>query len=514
MGDETTGPRRIVAGRTQAEAAGSFGALFDDVLVTTYEDFDNEVGVGTLELLALADGAGVEPVLEQRLADALPERLLVEVPRTPERRAWLAALLADHPEIGVLGSESIRTGVAIVLGPATATSVSGPAAAVLIDAVPQVPASVPALWPADGDAPRTDGRKPVPVQPRKQVRAAPRRRLGRRALQLLLVAGGLAVVAAVVLIAIGTSGLGADGVLVTLLLGVALVQAAVLVAVAYLVRGSRRHQVDLADMSTRVAATRRRQDALGRGLAGLRQGQQREVAHHHYVVELGRRLERQLSNLENASKRRHLMTERQAQALLNLRDLVEVRGAVPPMGGWAASPDLLVYCVDTMLTIRPQVVVECGSGISTLYLALAAEQHGLDTRIVALEHQAQYAEATRALLEHHGVAHRAEIRLAPLQPTSLTDHETPWYAEDALAGLTDIGMLLVDGPPTATGPGARYPAVPLLADRLAPRCVIVMDDLIRASDHETAEAWAGYLPDFELSVINEFDKHVGILRRG
>ena len=198
---------------------------------------------------------------------------------------------------------------------------------------------------------------------------------------------------------------------------------------------------------------------------------------------------------------------------MNLQDLVELRGALPPAGGWSASPDLLVYCVDLILYRKPSLVVECGSGLSTLVLALAADQHGLDTRIVCLEHQSEYAAATRSLLDRHGVGHRVEIREAPLERTSIPDHETPWYAEAALVDLDDIGVLLVDGPPMATGSRARFPAVPLLLGHFAKQCTIVMDDLDRDSDRETAEAWSRLLPDFSFSVNRDYEKHLGLLDR-
>jgi hypothetical protein len=212
--------------------------------------------------------------------------------------------------------------------------------------------------------------------------------------------------------------------------------------------------------------------------------------------------------------RAHLASQRQAQAWSNLASLVRFEAAVPPAGGWAASPDFLLVCVDQLLERRPAVVVECGSGLTTLVLALAIEQHQLPTRIVSLEHQDSYAVRTRELLERHGVAGHAEVRLAPLAPTSLADHDTPWYDEAALAGLEEIGMLLVDGPPTGTGPLARYPAVPLLLDHLAERCVILMDDMFRDSDRTTAELWSGLLDGFDYRLDRELEKGLGVFRRG
>ena len=102
------------------------------------------------------------------------------------------------------------------------------------------------------------------------------------------------------------------------------------------------------------------------------------------------------------------------QASINLFRLVEVEAVVPAMTVWRAAPDLIAEAVTVLLTERPRVVVETGSGVSTLFLALAAEQHQLDVRIVALEHHRAFAAETRRLLERHGVAHRAEVRWAPL----------------------------------------------------------------------------------------------------
>lgn len=205
-------------------------------------------------------------------------------------------------------------------------------------------------------------------------------------------------------------------------------------------------------------------------------------------------------------------TYESVQAAANLFELVPPRAAVPPMSHWAASPDLVLWAVDTLVQQRPAVVVECGSGISTLFLALAAEKYGIDTRIVALEHDRRYARRTRELLEHHGVAGRAEVRHAPLARTSLTEHNPPWFEELAVSDLTDIGFLLVDGPPASTGPHARYPAIPILQSRLAKVCTILVDDLLRDENQETTERWQPMLPDFQYDVL-PLHKGAAVFRR-
>lgn len=208
-----------------------------------------------------------------------------------------------------------------------------------------------------------------------------------------------------------------------------------------------------------------------------------------------------------------LQAMHQTQAVANLFALVPVRGVIPFMGGWAASPDLVVVLVQEVLTRRPALVVECGSGVSTLWMALVIDHFGLETRIVSLDHDPEYAEQTRQTLRDHGVAHVAEVRDAPLGPAGLEGHDTDWYAVEAIEDLHDIGLLFVDGPPDTTGPLVRLPAVPLLRDRLAPRASVVLDDAVRAGEQEVTTRWQAVLPDFTLTRL-PLQKQASRLRRG
>ncbi len=503
MSQDPTGYAAVAVGPSREAATGVFGELFDDLFVTTFEDLEREVDLAGTGTVAVADGPGAAELVSALLGSAEAPELVVEMPADADRRRAVAELVAQHPEIGVVDTRRA----------ADHGAASWPAAVAEVRAEPGVPAQVPARA------------RPEPVAVARGLRGRLADRLGRTGILVLCTAAVAGVLGVLVLVLIGRSDLGADGVLVTITLGIAVVQVVTVAGLAYLVLALRRARGETQEFQGTVlrrtgrlldqgTSARRRSTSQGRKLTRVLKAGAREQKHHEYVVELGRQLNRLLLHTRDDGRRLHLATQRQTQALLNLHDLVAPQAAVPPAGGWAASPDLLLFCVDTLLADRPTTVVECGSGVSTLYLALAAEQHGLATKVVALEHDERFAEATRALLERHGVSGRAEVRFAPLEPSSVPGHETPWYAESALEGLEDIGMLIVDGPPTATGPQARYPAVPLLKSRLAARCVIVMDDLIRESDHETADAWSELLPDFDYNVVRELEKHLGLLRRG
>jgi hypothetical protein len=146
---------------------------------------------------------------------------------------------------------------------------------------------------------------------------------------------------------------------------------------------------------------------------------------------------------------------------------------------------------------RPPLIVECGSGSSSVWLGYLAERLGTG-RVVSLEHDERFLHATRALVAAHGLRDRVEIRHAPLEPWAGGDGEPyPWYQRSAIDDLAGIGLLLVDGPPGAVGRQARYPAGPLLIPRCAGDAVIVLDDTDRAGERAVSDRWQEEWPDLE-----------------
>jgi len=153
----------------------------------------------------------------------------------------------------------------------------------------------------------------------------------------------------------------------------------------------------------------------------------------------------------NEIKREIRQTFRQLEALQNLSAMLPASDVLPATRGWAASPDLLVVLVDLVITERPSLVVECGSGASTLWLALAMRRFGIDGRIIALDHDPVFGGRTRDLLARHDVRDLAEVRDAPLESFSLDGETYAWYARRAWEDLAGIDLLFVDGPPATTG---------------------------------------------------------------
>lgn len=162
---------------------------------------------------------------------------------------------------------------------------------------------------------------------------------------------------------------------------------------------------------------------------------------------------------------------------------------MPRLRGWAASPDVIRILARTIDATTPDLVVECGSGSSSVWIGYALRRAGRG-RLVALEHDAQYAELSRALVAAHGLDDVVEVRLAPLvdQPVGGAAPQ-PWYDPSAIADLDGIGVLFVDGPPGHIGPFARYPALPFLLGRCAPEVTIVLDDAARPDERAVGDRW-------------------------
>ena len=205
-------------------------------------------------------------------------------------------------------------------------------------------------------------------------------------------------------------------------------------------------------------------------------------------------------------------TFRQLEALQNLTAVLPAADLLPATRGWAASPDLLAVLVDLVITQRPALVVECGSGASTVWLALAMRRFAISGQVIALDHDPAYGAATRGLLARHQLGGLAEVRDAPLEPFQLNGEPCAWYARAAWADLAGIDLLFVDGPPAATGHQARYPALPLLSAALSPAATIVVDDLIVPDMQKVLRLWLDAYPDFGSEIL-PLEKQAAVLRR-
>lgn len=176
----------------------------------------------------------------------------------------------------------------------------------------------------------------------------------------------------------------------------------------------------------------------------------------------------------------------QLEALIGIQQYLRPGVVLPAMRNYAGSPDFLRLLIELLERHRPQVVVEASSGVSSIIISEWLLRHAPEARHYALENEAFYADQTRERIRnpHSYVLH------APLRSQTIDGQSYSWYDLSVLPETAPIEMIVVDGPPYHLNEQARYPALPLLADRLADRYVVLLDDAARPQEAATAERWA------------------------
>lgn len=198
------------------------------------------------------------------------------------------------------------------------------------------------------------------------------------------------------------------------------------------------------------------------------------------------------------------------EATLALGEALGLTKGLPYARYWSAGPDFLALLIEHQRREKPAVIAECGSGLSTLFLARGCALLGRG-RVWSLEHEPNCAALTREALARYGLERVAYVLNAPLRRYRLGAEGYDWYDLSGLPARA-IELLVVDGPPGRLGPLARYPALPLLHGRLASGCALFLDDADRPDEQATVARWRAEFPDFGLERVPT-ERGCAILRR-
>ena len=172
------------------------------------------------------------------------------------------------------------------------------------------------------------------------------------------------------------------------------------------------------------------------------------------------------------------------------RDLcarLQLNAGIPYSEHWSAAADFLELVVDEVITIKPETILECGSGVSTLMLAAACRESGRG-RVLSLEHHREYASDLRDIVASYGLQEFATVIDAPLVDMPVNGRDYQWYSLDNLVEC-DIDMMVIDGPPGRLQKNSRYPALPVLAGRMTSACSIFLDDAGREDERDIVRLW-------------------------
>jgi len=126
-------------------------------------------------------------------------------------------------------------------------------------------------------------------------------------------------------------------------------------------------------------------------------------------------------------------------------------------------------------------VLECGSGLTTLALALLAARRGV--QVLTLEHEPAWLAHVQAMARRGG---GGAITVCETPLRSYEDFD--WYDVSRLELPAEFRLVVCDGPPGTTR-GGRYGLLPVMREHLASGAVILLDDAARAGESEVLDRW-------------------------
>ncbi len=216
--------------------------------------------------------------------------------------------------------------------------------------------------------------------------------------------------------------------------------------------------------------------------------------------------------LEHTVRTEVLNATKQIEAFASVQTYLAGGELVPAMHGWPVSPDFAQLLIELVETGEPGLVIEFGSGTSTRLIAQVLARRAARGAAgpipapvqMAFEHLEVYHAQTAGLLAQVGLREAVALHRTPLVPTAVGDAQMPFYdAQAALAEGTALArerhasapgplkvLVLVDGPPAATGPQARLPALAVTWPHLAgAELSLLLDDYDRPDERAIAERW-------------------------
>ncbi len=162
------------------------------------------------------------------------------------------------------------------------------------------------------------------------------------------------------------------------------------------------------------------------------------------------------------------------------------------LGTWTIGPASIEVLRRALLEIQPRVVVEFGSGVSTVCLAHFGAGLERPSHVISIEQDAAEVERTRELLARLPRSSPVTIIHAPLEERLVEGRRLSSYAlpdgdlERAI-GDEPVDLVLIDGP--AAEDGARFGTLPLVLSKMSPRALVMLDDALRDGELSAARAW-------------------------
>jgi len=179
----------------------------------------------------------------------------------------------------------------------------------------------------------------------------------------------------------------------------------------------------------------------------------------------------------------------------SLELLKNVHSEYLPWTGASIHPTALLYLLNDITIHQRRNIVECGSGISTIYIAGLIKSLDADIKFQSIDHDENWLSILREHLKNNDLQDLVDLIHAPLSNCKhCMDKTYEWYDLEVLdqrITAEPIDLLFIDGPPAKERECdySRYPALSYFSSKLADNRVVLLDDSCRKGELETAKTW-------------------------
>jgi predicted O-methyltransferase YrrM len=173
-----------------------------------------------------------------------------------------------------------------------------------------------------------------------------------------------------------------------------------------------------------------------------------------------------------------------------MQALASLTGSYLPWTYFSMRPSGVMAILNDIAVNRRTRMVECGGGVSTLYVARLLRERG--GHLYTVEESAEWADRLRRQVDYEQLTEYVSVIHAPITEVGIAGDRYQWYSDEAVKELVvhrDIDLLIIDGPVAERLPRIRYPALPYFYDSLAPSATVIADDIDRRAEQQIVRRW-------------------------
>lgn len=180
-------------------------------------------------------------------------------------------------------------------------------------------------------------------------------------------------------------------------------------------------------------------------------------------------------------------------AMLSLNKIIKT---YLPWSDSAIRPVVLQKIINDIILNNRKTIVECGSGISTLYIAKILKSNSAENGMIySIDHDEEWIKILQKYIYDLEIDSNVKLIHAPLKPFKNDFKSVHWYDQVILTNeikSTNIDQLIVDGPPAYNKviEYSRYPVISFFKEKLSNNFSVFLDDTDRNAENKIIKEWA------------------------